>query len=93
MTPTPLSAADQMVAKIAQLQEMLQQNAPGYEGLLHQLHVQLHKDEDLTHMLTEEQIGVIVAGLSKRKQVVISEAIKKKTSSKKLSTLTLGVDL
>jgi hypothetical protein len=93
MSPTPLTAADQIIAKIADLQQQLQVNAPGYESLLHQIHVALHKDEELVHLLTPEQVGTIVAGLSKKKNVVISAAIAKKSTNKKLSTLTLGVDL
>lgn len=75
--PAPLSAADQIVARISKLQEMLQVQSPGYESLLHEIHVTLFKDQALTHLLTEEQIGVIVAGLSKKKNIVIAAGMSK----------------
>lgn len=75
--PAPLSAADQIVARISKLQEMLQVQSPGYESLLHEIHVTLFKDQALTHLLTEEQIGVIVAGLSKKKNIVIATGMSK----------------
>lgn len=71
--PMQLDNLDQMAQKIADLQSQLQQMAPGYESLLHQIHVNLQKDPDLVHLLSDEQVGVIVAGLSRKKNVVIAE--------------------
>lgn len=71
--PTPLSAADQIIGRVLQLQEALQQQSPGYEFLLHEIHTALARDENLIHFLSEEQIGSIVAGLSKKKNIVIAE--------------------
>lgn len=80
--PTPLSNAEQILGKIADLQVALQTAAPGYEGLLHTIHVALHKDEDVVHLLTEEQIGIICAGLAKKKSVVIAVTSSKGGGSK-----------
>lgn len=88
--PAPLSNADQIIGKIVELQESLQQNLPNYQGLLHVIHSACIKDENLTHMLSEEQIGILIAGLCKHKGVVLAqEATKKGTGGKKLKNLTL----
>lgn len=88
--PVPLSNAEQIVNKIEELKTLLQTGAPGYEGLLHTIHVALHKDPDTAHILTEEQIGIIVSGLSKRKGVIIQAATSKQKTSdgKKLKDIT-----
>lgn len=80
-SPTPLPAADQVVNRINELQTALQQSLPSYESLLHQIHVGLAKDPDVVHLLTEEQIGTICAGLSKKKNITIALASKSKTTT------------
>lgn len=68
----PLNNLEQIVAKISELETALKENTPNYESLLHQIHVNLHKDESLTHLITEDQIGVVVRALSKKKSIVIA---------------------
>jgi hypothetical protein len=87
--PAPLGNAAQIQSKIAELQLALQQSLPSYESLLHQIHKALAADEDVVHILTEEEIGTIVAGLSKKKALVIVDSqSKSKSNSKKLASLT-----
>lgn len=89
----PLSNADQIVSQIEELQKMLQVASPGYESLLFTIHHNLSKDEELVHLLSEEQVGVICAGLAKKKNVVIAEVEKKgsKTAGgKKLKDVSLS---
>lgn len=76
----PLPDSEVLIAKIEELKEKLQTAAPGYESLLHSIHRLLAADEQLTHMLKPEQIGIIVAGLSKRKNIVIAEATAKSSA-------------
>lgn len=95
MVSTPLNNCEQVVGKIAELQIALQQALPGYESMLHQIHVALQKDEDCTVLLTPEQIGVIVAGLSKKKGIVLATSktasgAKKTASGKALKDVSLG---
>lgn len=92
--PTPLNNVEQIAERINTLQESLKAGSPVYESLLHTIHVALHKDEELVHLLTEEQIGVIVSGLAKKKNIVIAEPVTKSggsrtPSGKKLKDLTL----
>lgn len=67
-----LSNADQVVARISELQAALTAQLPGYEKLLQQIHTQLMKDDEIVHLLTDEQIGTIVSGLARKKDVVIA---------------------
>lgn len=90
-TVTALSNLEQVQNKIEQLKQMLAANAPGYESMLHTIHVALHQDESLSHLLKEEEIGVIIAGLSKKKNIVIatSTAKSKTIKGKSLKDITL----
>jgi hypothetical protein len=78
--------------KIQELLDSLQKGTPQYEGLLYNIHVNLQKDPDVVHLLSPEEIGVIVAGLSKKTGVFITvTSSKTKTSSgKKLKDLSLS---
>lgn len=89
----PLPNADQLLSKIGELKSSLELATPGYESLLFEIHQRLAKDEELVHLLKEEDIGIILAGLSKKKNVVIAAPAKSKSttsSGKKLKDVTLG---
>lgn len=77
---TPLSNVDQIKQRISELRQALELRAPQYESLLHLIHQELRKDEEVVHLLSEEEIGTIVEGLSKKKNIVIVE---EKQKSKK----------
>lgn len=84
---------NEFLRKIEELEQKLRNSAPGYESLLHTIHRQLAADESLVHMLTEEQIGVIVVGLTRRKNIVLAEPKKvgngRGAGGKSLKSLTL----
>jgi hypothetical protein len=84
-----LTNYDLISNKIHNLQNLLQAAAPNYELLLREIHTNLAADADVVHLLSEEQIGVIVAGLSKKKGIVIAEVM---TKVKKASLKNTGVD-
>lgn len=96
---TPLAEIDQVKQKLAELKTALQDQLPDFENLLRTIHVALHAGGDeLVALLSDEEVGVLVAGLSKRKNIEISPIVEKKTknktaSGKKLSDATIGVDL
>lgn len=78
-----LTSAEQIKDKILRLRTALQQQLPNYESLLQIIHMNLSKDPDVVHLLTEEEIGVICAGLQKKTMVVIiSGELKKKSPGK-----------
>lgn len=85
-----LPNADAIVGRINELKAKLEVNAPGYELLLFQIHKQLHDDEAVVHLLTEEQIGVIVSGLKRKTNtVIVSAQAGKKSEKAKLKTASL----
>lgn len=91
---TPLSNCDLIKGKIGELAKSLRESLPNYESLLHTIHVALHKDEECTILLSPEEVGVLCAGLSKKKNITIVESTTKSTGKKtaggkKLSDVTL----
>lgn len=88
----PTSAAQQIEERITLLQESLEKQLPEYKNLLRTIHSILQKDEELVHILKEEQIGVVLAALQKHKGVVIAavtEKAGKREASKKLAATTV----
>lgn len=89
----PLDAAQQLVAKIAQLQDALLTANPLMPSLLREIHTALQKDEELTYILKEDQINAVVNGLEKQTQVkIVSEIVAKKSSNSKASLSKLTLD-
>lgn len=88
----PLDKTEQFFQRIADLQVALQQRAPNYEYLLKVIHTNLKDDPELPHLLSPEQVGIIVAGLSQKKGIILAKAAgKDKTASgKKLKDVSLG---
>lgn len=80
---TPIDNSEQIKSRIADLLEALQKNLPGYESLLHTIHRNLATDPATVQLLTEEEIGVICAGLSKRTGVQIAKEAAEKMVRKK----------
>lgn len=87
--PKPLQAFDLISSRIAELQQSLQSSSPGYENYLNIIGAALKKDEDCVHLLSEEQVGIICAGLAKKTNIVINEEVIKKARSKPASKLSL----
>ena len=75
----PMSEADQIKDKIAKLSDSLQKQLPSYESLLHTIHMNLAKSPDTVHLLTDQEIGIICAGLSKKTNVIIAPKEAKKS--------------
>lgn len=75
----PLTNAEEISGKIESLKEALQQRLPSYESLLHTIHRNLANDPSTVHLLSEEQIGIICAGLQKKTGVFIANAEAEKT--------------
>jgi len=94
--PIPLSSLQQLQEKIERMQSLMIEGNPGFETLLREIHITLHKNEDLVHMLKEEEIGKIVSGLAKKERVVIAEAMSKtkqgQTSKGKVPLNQLSLD-
>jgi len=81
--PTSLSNLDTIKHKIAELQQLLQTQAPGYDVMLYNIHSALSKDESVVHLLSDEEIGTICAALSKKKGIILVEEKVKASGGKK----------
>ena len=64
---------DQVRGKILALQKALQEQLPEYESHLHIIHRNLATDPNTVHLLTDEEIGIICAGLSKKTGITIAK--------------------
>lgn len=85
-TAEALSVEQQIKGRIAELQEAIEKSIPGYQQILKEIHTNLRNDPDTVTLLSDEEIGVIVAGLSKHKNVVIAlEEAKKASKSKNVT--------
>jgi len=84
VTTIPLSVEDAIKGKIDSLQKSLQQKLPDYESILHFIHRELAEHPDTVHLLSDEEVGIIVAGLQKRTGIFIAGAeADKKVKGKK----------
>lgn len=91
MSGSALTTGQQLLERTGELQQALEKQLPGYKDLLRVIHNMLKSDEDLVHVLKEEDIGVIISALSKHTGIVITTSQKKagKTASgKKLNEVT-----
>lgn len=79
----PLDKTEQIKARIADLRDSLRAQLPNYESLLHTIHRNLATDPDTVHLLTDEEIGIIVAALSKRTGIFIAKEVAEKKSGSK----------
>lgn len=86
---TALTQGEQLKGMISSLQEMLESKLPGYKEVLQRIHIQLRKDENLVHLLTEQEIGTVVAGLAQHTGVVISGAASKAAGKKAAGKITV----
>lgn len=86
----PLSNAEQIIQRIDTLQQQLREGSPNYESSLHTIHQALRKDEEIVHLLSDEQIGVIVEGLAKKKNIVIATEKAKSTKKDSLKGVSIN---
>jgi len=73
--------AFELQEKIATLQAHLLESHPQIPVLLRTIHTQLRADPEIVTLLTEDEIGIIVAGLSVQTKVAIATVAPKAASS------------
>lgn len=83
-----MTPAQQLQEQIATLQQALITANPGMPAMLRTIHTALRADKDIVTLLTPEEVGIIVSGLMKQTNTVIS-AVKVKTAKKSLKSITL----
>lgn len=83
--------------KLADLQQQLLSQHPGMPTLLRDIHSQLKQNPETVTLMTEDEIAIVVQGLSKQTMTHLSGSVMKSTKSatatkalKKVSTDDLG---
>jgi hypothetical protein len=85
-----MNQAEQLEAQITELQSAILSAHPSLPILLQTIHRNLKADPELVTLLSDEQIGVIVNGLSRQTQTQIATSIS--TGKKGKSIKSLGLD-
>jgi hypothetical protein len=75
--------------KLAQLETILNEKAPGLPTLLRDIHSTLKKDPDVVTLLSEEECSILVNGLKKQMSTEIATSALKSKPKKALKQMTL----
>lgn len=84
-----MTPAEQLKEAVLTLQSQLLTAHPQMPTLLQTIHKQLRADPALNTTLSEEDVAIVVAGLSKLQMTTIATAIAK-TGTKSLKSITVG---
>lgn len=82
--------AYQVQEKLATLDKLLEDAAPGISGLLRDIHTQLKKDPDVVTILSEEECAILVRGLKKQTATEIATTAAKSKPKKSLKAMTVA---
>lgn len=85
----PTTEVEIIKTRIVRLSDALEKEIPEYASILHTIHKALSKDDELTHLLSDEEIGVLIKAMKHRKNVVLVEEKSKKSAKKALKDTTL----
>ena len=80
----------QVLEQITALQSALLNAHPTMPVLLREIHKVLKADPEVVTLLNEEQIGVIVNGLSKQTQTTIATSLATKKTGKSIKSIGLA---
>lgn len=75
--------------KILELQDALLGAHPTMPTLLRDIHANLKRDPDVVTLLSQEEVAIIVSGLSKQTQTTITTSIIKGTKGKSAKNLSV----
>ena len=71
--------------EMAELEDALNKNVPGFNVILRDIHIKLREDPNTVTLLTDEEIAIIVKGLERHANVTLtSKAAKPSTRAKKV---------
>lgn len=83
---TPL---EQIQSNILELQSALQEAHPRLPRLLQEIHAQLKNEPDVVTVLSEEEIAVIIAGLSRQTNTSLIAKSSSASKTKRLAATSL----
>lgn len=84
-----MTPSEQLKEQILTLQAQLLESNPNLPTLLRTIHTQLRTDPDLVTTMNEEDIGIIVSGLSRQQMTIIATSISKGNKGKSLKQIDL----
>lgn len=92
IAPASTSADQAYVVKekLARLDSLLQDAAPGLPTLLRDIHQILKKDPDVVTILSDSECNILVRGLKKQTATEIATSAVKKGTKKSLKQMTLA---
>lgn len=80
---------DKIKMRCAELEQKLALNDPTFRNILKEIHENIRKQPELIYVLKDEEIAVIVSGLSKHTGIEIAAVkVKEKISKKAAANLT-----
>jgi len=82
-----MDTATQVKEAIASLQEALLQAHPRMPILLREIHQTLRKDPEVVTLLNEDEIGVIINGLSAQTKTTIATSLATKRTGKAIKSI------
>lgn len=85
-----MTPADQVKEAIISLQDKLLSAHPEMPVLLRKIHQKLKEDPEIVTLLDEEEIGIIVNGLSRQTQTTISTSLATGKKGKSIKSLGLA---
>ena len=87
------SQAYEVKEKLARLENLLLERAPGLPTLLRDIHKQLKADPDVVTILTEDECNILVRGLLEQTKTTIATAVIKRKPKKAMKDMQVGLDL
>ena len=84
-----MTPAEQLKEQVLALQNALLNAHPQMTTLLKTIHSQLKADPSLVTVLEEDDIAIVVSGLSKLQQTIIATSVAK-TGTKSMKNITVG---
>jgi hypothetical protein len=86
-----MNQAEQIEMKIAELETAITSQHPQMSQYLKLIHMQLLKEPELVHIMTNEQRAVLISGLEKQAGITVFNATKpKKPTAKSMATASLA---
>lgn len=81
--PVTSKSTHPILMEMAALEEALNKNVPDFANKLREIHIKLKQDPHIVTLLSDEEIGIIVAGMEKHTNVQIVAPATRKASTKK----------
>lgn len=78
--------------KLGELEDKLNEQVPGFAFLLKEIHQSLSNDPNVVTIMSEDEIGIVVAGLSRHMDVTITPAKSGSGRSKSGRTQPISAD-